>query len=66
MSSKCSIWARYFFFLNSLLLLEEPTMHAKCVELCFVDKRCVCWFSHPTQPRLPGRARFCMWFALQP
>lgn len=40
MSSKCSIWARYFF-LNSLLLLEKPRMHEKCFEFCFVDKRSI-------------------------
>lgn len=55
MSSKCSIWTRYFFFfLNSPLLLEKPRIHKKCFEFCFVDKRSVCCFfpsetlgSHP-------------------
>lgn len=34
-------------------------MHEKCVELCFVDKRSVCWFSpprgsHPARPTAAG------------
>lgn len=50
MSSKCSIWARYF--LNSLPFPGKPRMHEKCFEFCFVDKRSVCCFS-PRRPLFP-------------